>query len=90
MFHRNIKALLKKLTSRVAMLRRIAVLGWDVDAKTLQIADPQRFYTPQLSIVHRSGVLVLSTLVSLQIFSMTQCALSLDACTQHKRTTYQF
>ena len=40
---------------------------------------PYASYTPHLSSVHRSGVVVL-TLAWMTMFSMTSCALTLDAC----------
>ena len=85
-FRHHLEALHKKLTTRVALMRRLAGSGWGAGAKTLR--------TAALSLVYSTaeycapfGVAV-HTLASSIVFSTTHCALSLDACVQLQQTIY--
>ena len=79
-FRHHLQALRKKLSTRVALLRRLAGSGWDAGAKTLRIA-ALSWSTPPLSTAHQFGVVV-RILASLMLWS-----LSLDACVSHQPRT---
>ena len=67
-------------------LRRLAGSGWGAGDKTLRISAPFLIYPP-LRTAHQF-VVVVCILTSLTAFSMTLCALSLDASVLHQRRTY--
>ena len=85
-FRHHLEALRKKLTTRVALMRRLAGSGWGAGAKTLRTAALSLVYSTG-NTVHQFGVAV-HTLVSSIVFSTTHCALSLDACVQLQQTIY--
>ena len=85
-FRHHLEALHKKLTTRVALMRRLAGSGWDAGTKTLRTA-PYLWSTLLRSTVHQFGVAV-HTLASSIVFSTTHCALSLNACVQLQQTIY--
>ena len=84
-FRHHHEALRKKLTTRVALMRRLAGSGWGAGAKTVQ--PPYLWSTLLRSTVHQFGVAV-HTLASSIVFLTTYCALSLDACVQLQQTIY--
>ena len=85
-FRRHLEALRKKLTTRVALMRRLAGSGWALELKHC-VQPPYLWSTPLRSTVHQFGVAV-HTLASSIVFSTTHCALSLDACVQLQQTIY--
>ena len=85
-FCHHLEALLKKLTTRVALMRRLAASGWGAGAKHC-VQQPYFWSTPLQSTVHQFGVAV-HTLASSIVFSMMHCALSLDACVQLQQNIY--
>ena len=87
-FRYHLEALRKKLSTRVALLRRLAGSGWGAGSKTLCISVHFLVYsTAEYS--HQFGV-VIRILASLTAFSMMLCELSLDTCVPHQRKTCQF
>ena len=54
-FRQHLVTLRKKLTSRVALLRRLAGSGWGAGAKTLRISALSLVYSTAASTVHLSG-----------------------------------
>ena len=83
-FRYHLEALRKKLTTCVALMRRLAGSGWGAGAKTLR--------TAALSLVYSTAEYCapVHTLASSIVFSTTHCALSLDACVQLPQTIYPF
>jgi len=86
-YRRHLESLRKKLTSRVALLRRLAGSGWGAGATTLR--------TATIALVHSTAEYCAPVWcrsahpASLTPPSTTPCELSLDACVLHQRTTFQ-
>ena len=86
-YRRHFESLRKKLTSRVALLRRLAGSGWGAGATTLRIAT--------LALVHSTAEEATALLpgavarkpASLILSSTTPCQFWLGACVLHQRTT---
>ena len=84
-FRHYLEALLKKLSTQVALLRRLAGSGWGaVPRHCASLFFP--WSTPPLSTAHQFGIVV-RILASPTVFSIMLCALSLDACVPHQRRT---
>jgi len=84
-YHRHLESLRKKLTSHVALLRRLAGSGWGAGATTLQIAT--------LALVHWTAVHCTPAWCAVFILALTNwssptpCKVWLDTCAIHQRTT---
>jgi len=87
-YHRHLELLRKKVTSCIALLRRLAGSGWVAGAATLRAA------TLPLSIQqHITAFLSAATVLtpaSLTLPKTTPCELWLDSCVLHKQTTSLF
>ena len=83
-FHHHLEALRKKLSTRAALLRRLAGSGWGAGAKTSRISDLFLVYS---TAEYCALVWCRSILASLTVFLIMLCAFSLDACVPHQRRT---
>ena len=86
-YHRHLESLRKKLTSCVALLRRLAGSGWGAGATTLRTApEPWSIRLQSTALLFGAAVLIPTSLTPL---STTPCELRLDACVLHHRTTFR-
>ena len=87
-YRQHFESLRKKLTSRVALLRRLAGSGWVLEQQRRE-PPPWSWYTQPKSTGLLSGATEL-TAASFTLPSTTPCWLSPDACVLHLRTTFLY